>query len=167
MVSFTISDDLIATHWQRIANYLLDLVFQMIFMFCVLTGVIVIALLAKLDGLIYWTLHMGIFHQYLFAIVIAILYYGLSETLLGRSIGKFITGTIIVMEDGSAPDSHVILKRTFCRLIPLEWITFLGMPSRGWHDSIPGVYVVDKKLFDAARQKFKSQTKSSTDITAI
>jgi len=165
MNSFYVTDDLIATHRQRAANYLIDLVFQMIFMICVLTGIIFIALLAQLNGLIYWTQHMGMFHQYLFAIVIAILYYGLSETLLGRSLAKFITGTVIVMQDGSAPDGNVILKRTFCRLIPLEWITFLGMPARGWHDSMPGVYVVDKKLFDAARKRFKTQ--SSTDIPAI
>jgi uncharacterized RDD family membrane protein YckC len=159
---YEVPEEVIASHGQRIANYLLDQLFQVILLFCILVGLVFIAALTQTDGIMHWIRNMGFFHQYLLGIVIAIIYYGISETLMGRTIGKFISGTIIVMEDGSLPDSDVILKRTFCRLIPFEWITFFGTPCRGWHDSIPGVYVVDKKLFDASIRKFRENNKAQT-----
>lgn len=158
------TDEIMASHGQRIGNRLIDLTFEIILMFCILGGLVLVSLLLDWNGFIYWMQHVGMFQQYLLGAVISILYNGLSETIMeGRTIGKFITGTVVVNQDGTVPDANVILKRTFCRLIPLEWITFLGTPPRGWHDSIPDVYVVDKKLFDA-RVKSLKQNNMSTPI---
>jgi uncharacterized RDD family membrane protein YckC len=58
------------------------------------------------------------------------------------------------MEDGSKPDFGTTLKRTLCRIIPFEQFSFLGSQSRGWHDSICGTYVVNKKVFDEKHKQF-------------
>ena len=52
------------------------------------------------------------------------------------------------MEDGTKPDAQTIIKRTLCRLIPFDGLSFFGTPSRGWHDSMSDTYVVKKDLFD-------------------
>lgn len=151
-----------ATHGQRIANYILDLVIMMIMAVVLFIGLMVVTMILGYDGLARWIEGMNKIQEYLLGAVITIVYYGMSETLTSRTIGKFISGTVIVMEDGSRPDSNTILKRTFCRLIPFEWLSFLGTPSRGWHDSIPDVYVVDKKMFDASMRQHRENSKAQT-----
>lgn len=76
--------------------------------------------------------------------LLTLIYYFVMEVICGRSVGKFATGTIVVDENGLKPDAKVILKRTLCRCIPFDALTFFG-GSRGWHDSISNTYVVNKK----------------------
>jgi uncharacterized RDD family membrane protein YckC len=162
---FEVTPDLIASHGQRIANYLLDLVIMIVMALIFFVVLMIVSLVLGSESIALWVENMNTFQEYLLGAVMTVVYYGILETLLGRSPGKFITGTIIVHEDGTKPDSNTILKRTFCRLIPFDWISFLGTPSRGWHDSIPDVYVVDKKLFEARMLTFlESQREVSIDI---
>ncbi len=80
------------------------------------------------------------------SIVILVGYYLLFEYLTkGRTIGKFITGTVVVKEDGSVPVFNDILKRSFSRIVPFDAISFLG--SNGWHDSWSETKVVKRKPF--------------------
>ena len=72
-----------------------------------------------------------------------ILYYWAFESLTGKTIGKYITRTRIVKEDGSQPSSINILGRSLCRYIPFEAFSFLGSEGKGWHDSIPKIYVIE------------------------
>ena len=44
----------------------------------------------------------------------------------------------------------------FIRLIPFEILSFLGMPARGWHDSISKTFVVNKNLLDEKKKQFYS-----------
>ena len=76
------------------------------------------------------------------------------ESIFSKSIGKFITRTMVVFEDGSKPDSGTILRRTLCRIIPFDNLSFLGTPSRGWHDSITNTYVVRKDDFERSKELF-------------
>jgi uncharacterized RDD family membrane protein YckC len=55
------------------------------------------------------------------------------------------------MKDGSKPSESTIIKRTFCRLIPFDNISYLGSRSRGWHDSASNTYVVRKEAFEQKR----------------
>ena len=165
MNSFFVTDDLIASHNQRMLNFWIDKIFQFILIIGIFFVLTIIAFATENDGLLYWMRDMGFFLQYLMGAVIAIVYYGLSETLMGgRTLGKFFSGTIVVTEDGSIPDSDVILKRSLCRVIPLEILTFLGTPCRGWHDSIPDVYVVDKKLFDESLRRYRNNKALTAEI---
>lgn len=71
-----------------------------------------------------------------------ILYYFIMEKVFGKTVGKMVTGTRVVNETGGVPSTGQILGRTFCRLIPFEAFSFLGKTARGWHDRIPGTYVI-------------------------
>ena len=80
------------------------------------------------------------------------IFYFLTELIFkGKSFGKLITKTRVVMEDGSNPTYLDYLKRSFCRLIPFEAFSFLGSEGRGWHDSVSKTYVVDEVRFEAKR----------------
>lgn len=72
----------------------------------------------------------------------------------GRSLGKFITGTMVVKEDGSLPSSQDFLKRNFSRIVPFDTLSFLG--TRGWHDSWSDTKVVKRKAYLEALERENS-----------
>ncbi|MEO9964806.1 MAG: RDD family protein [Reichenbachiella sp.] len=80
----------------------------------------------------------------LFPYLIMILYYWFMEASTGKTVGKYITRTKVVKEDGSEPTTINILGRTMCRFIPFDVFTYLGSSVRGWHDSIPNLYVIEE-----------------------
>ncbi|MBI9050250.1 MAG: RDD family protein [Anaerolineaceae bacterium] len=85
--------------------------------------------------------------SYLYALAMLFLYYFVFEALLQKTPAKFITGTIVVMEDGSKPNASTIVKRTLSRLVPGEVIsTYTGkLPDKKgtwWHDRWTATRVV-------------------------
>lgn len=81
-------------------------------------------------------------------------YYVLTEGLFGRSLGKLITGTIVIDKGGNRPGFRAILIRTLVRFIPIDAFTFLGNSGRGWHDSFSNTYVVNKKRLDESIKSY-------------
>lgn len=80
-------------------------------------------------------------------VILMIIYYTLIETVTkGRSVGKFITGTMVVNENGGKPDMTIYLKRSLLRLIPFETFSFFG--ENGWHDKISKTRVVNKTAYE-------------------
>lgn len=79
---------------------------------------------------------------YLIAFGVIITYYWVMESTTGKTIGKFITRTRIIKKDGTSPSSINVLGRTFSRLIPFDAFSYLGS-DRGWHDTIPDIYVIE------------------------
>lgn len=80
--------------------------------------------------------------QYLTGIVIMLIYYVPLEAMFGRTLGKLVTGTKVVDENGNPPTWGKAFGRTLCRFIPFEAFSFFKSDARGWHDSIPKTYVV-------------------------
>ena len=77
----------------------------------------------------------------LFALVIYILYFMLLEGLFkGKTLGKLITGTRAVKEDGSSITMGDAFKRALSRLVPFEPFSALG--DRPWHDKWTDTVVV-------------------------
>ncbi|MGK4566250.1 RDD family protein [Flavobacterium sp. 3HN19-14] len=155
---FTVDDDILATHGQRIANYLLDYLMQIILMFGVF---IVYVFIAAFNGqtendIVETTEHMSKIGQYTIGLVVVLVYYNFFEILFSRTIGKFITKTVVVDEFGEKPTANAILLRSICRVIPLEFVTFLGTPPRGWHDRLSNTYVVQTELLENKRKSFHS-----------
>lgn len=152
---FWVTDDLLASKKQRLANYVIDYIIQIL-----LGGLVgtVIGLTAYFGENIFLQSirDMTKIQEFIFGCVIALIYYNLTEIFLARTVGKFITKTIVVMEDGSKPGYKTILIRTICRLIPFNALSFLGTPCRGWHDSLSNTYVVQKELFEEKRESFYS-----------
>lgn len=71
-------------------------------------------------------------------------YYVLMELMFQRTIAKFLTGTIVVNNDGLRPTFQQILGRSLARCIPFEPFSFLAkQPPVGWHDSLSKTLVVN------------------------
>lgn len=153
--TYVLDDKFLASNGSRFLNYILDLIFMTIGVFAFILILAILANLFGWDGLRIWMENMSDLEGQLICFGFFIFYYLFFETLFGRSIGKFITGTIVVNENGLKPRLNVVLKRTFCRIIPFEAFSFLGNSGRGWHDSISDTYVVRKKALDKEVKMFK------------
>ena len=68
-------------------------------------------------------------------------YYVLMEHFFQKTLGKFITKTKVVTNDGARADIRMLMVRTFCRLLPFDGITFLVLKT-GFHDLISQTRVV-------------------------
>jgi uncharacterized RDD family membrane protein YckC len=145
-----LSQDVLAAKHLRFFNYIIDQAFHY--------GVgYIVGLLA---GLMYTYLNiagpyelianMGPLGEVVLGYVILLFYYFIFETTTQRSPAKFITGTKVIMADGSKPSAGTILKRTFCRMIPFDGLSFLGELGNGWHDKFSDTYVVDIKKYEEA-----------------
>lgn len=140
-----LGDKFLASTGSRFLNFVLDLIFMTIGVF---VFVFTLAILSNVFGwneLRLWMENMGDLDGQLICFGFFIFYYVFFEAIFGKSIGKFITGTIVVNENGVKPSLGVVFKRTFCRIIPFEAFSFFGSGGRGWHDSFSNTYVVRKK----------------------
>ncbi|KRC03703.1 hypothetical protein ASE26_02400 [Duganella sp. Root198D2] len=87
--------------------------------------------LGELNGVKWW----GVY------IIFYVAYYVALEVLFGRTVGKLLTGTRVVTSEGQALSIPTALLRTFCRLIPLEPMSF-SLGETWWHDSLSRTQVV-------------------------
>jgi len=82
----------------------------------------------------------------LIALVLYAIIMGFTEGLTkGRSLGKLITGTKAVKDDGSPINFKIAFLRGLCRAVPLDAFSALGAPSYPWHDKWTHTYVIDIK----------------------
>lgn len=75
-----------------------------------------------------------------------ILYYIIPEFIWGQTIGKLITNTIVVTNEGGKPDLFTIIIRTFARIIPLDNV-FMFWSENTLHDKLASTQVVNKKFW--------------------
>lgn len=141
--TYILDEKLLASNGSRFINYILDIVIILALIFVISLMIAFLGNFLGWNDLLYWLGNLSDLEGQLVFIVISVFYYSLSEGLFGRSIGKFVTGTVVVDENGEKPSFGTIFKRSLCRLIPFDAFSFLG--SRGWHDSISDTYVVNKK----------------------
>lgn len=160
--SFTVSEDLLATHGQRFINLLIDTVMQLILFFFVLVFIVANAE-ASGDKAFLNSLPENTLAQYTITTCIALFYYNVFEIFSARTVGKWITQTIVVTQTGEKPNHEMILMRSLCRLIPFNALSIIGFPARTWHDSISKTYVVDKKAFEEARILFYKSIPNSNE----
>jgi uncharacterized RDD family membrane protein YckC len=143
-----ITPQMYASKSKRFANFIIDYIGQLI-----IGGAIGIAMaiISEITGdyeYVAWIDTMGTLGEYALGIVILIVYYMVFETITGRTLGKYITNTKVLTEDGQKPEADKILYRTLSRMIPFEAFSFLGDEGRGWHDSIAKTVVVDVKKYN-------------------
>lgn len=124
-----------ASQGARFGNFFIDNL--ALFMLGAAEGVMIVVLMGD-EGLELLEKTPGI----VFSIPTTLAYYLILEGLTGRTLGKLVTGTKVVSADGSPPSAGQLLGRTFARMIPFEPFSFLGKEARGWHDTLPGTYVV-------------------------
>lgn len=83
----------------------------------------------------------GVLGIYFFFFAVFFLYYVLFEGTKGKTLGKFITKTKVVCENGEAMSFKKAFVRSLCRLVPFEAISiFFG--AQMWHDKWTGTMVV-------------------------
>jgi uncharacterized RDD family membrane protein YckC len=82
--------------------------------------------------------------------LISLIFYGftlgVTETITkGRSLGKLITGTKVVNQDGSTITAKTAFLRGLYRAVPFDVLSALSIPSFPWHDKWSKTYVIDVK----------------------
>jgi uncharacterized RDD family membrane protein YckC len=133
-----------ASSGKRLANYIIDLVIFYVIMFAL--SYVIVALNYDLAILIYGDgVGLEIVSR-LISLLLYGMYMGLVEALFkGRSIGKLMTGTVAVNEDGSRVGGQTALLRGLSRAVPFNAFSALGSPCYPWHDRWTKTYVVEFK----------------------
>lgn len=137
-----------ATQGQRFVNWLVDnllmrftLTYVTSIMLGILLGALAPEILSKLvyrDGGISWELFLL---SYLIAIFNYLIYYTFCEKLFrGYTLGKLISGTRAIRQDGGELRFRDALLRSLVRLVPFE--AFSGFNTLTWHDSWTDTMVV-------------------------
>ncbi|KFF06981.1 RDD family protein [Flavobacterium reichenbachii] len=152
--TYILDETLLASNGQRFLNYILDTIIIIALVFLLSILLALAAILLGFKGVLIWMGNVGNLEERLIFVVIAIFYYAFAEGLFSRSLGKLITGTIVVDENGKKPSFGTIFKRSLCRAIPFDALSFLGSSGIGWHDSISDTYVVNKKALDEEVKNF-------------
>ena len=132
--------------YLRLTNALIDFVVIMAILFII---IIFCSLLtyAGIYGPSEWFQTMSEGGYRLLGIASLYLYYSIMEITTQRTVAKFITGTMVIAEDGSKPEPRSILGRSLCRIFWIEAFSFIRAFPRGWHDSASGTYVVHTKKY--------------------
>lgn len=135
---------IIASVGKRFLNYIIDLI--IFYVLCFLLGMLFAEQVYEMR--LVNTESMFTLKIEFIGIFILLFYYCVCEIVFkGRTIGKFLTGTKAVNEDGTPIDANKALLRTLSRLVPFEpFSTFGGHP---WHDKWTRTYVIDVKKTEA------------------
>lgn len=141
-----------ATTSQRFVNFLLDAVilnriFSMIAGF--LMGVVIVLTGNDPRDFEIFTnpVYSALFNYAVGAICLLVSYTIIEGASKGRSLGKLITKTEAVKEDGSELTYNDAFRRALCRIIPFEPFSALG--GYPWHDTWTGTVVVKRKFKSA------------------
>lgn len=130
-----------ASKGKRFANYLIDTVVFII------VAVVFFAVLAAAGvfGELFYDEGAGLLDRLVTMVLFGLLW-GATEALFkGKTLGKLITGTRAVNEDGSQISTKTAFLRGFSRIVPFEAFSALGDPSYPWHDKWTHTYVIDEK----------------------
>lgn len=149
---FEITVDMIAARSSRFVNLIIDFIITTILTLSIMMGCNWLYDYTGITGFQIGPVSLDNTRYTMLGICVQIVYYGLFETLSMRTLGKYVTNTIVVNTDGSTPDTNRILVRTLCRQIPLEFISFFGVLPIGWHDTISKTVVVDAARFKHAQK---------------
>jgi uncharacterized RDD family membrane protein YckC len=128
-----------ASKGQRFANYLIDyiIILGISFVLGVSIGVLMVVSEGSDNADAFGNLYFILFY------LASIAYYtGFELGNKGRTIGKMLTGTYAVRQDGAPLTTKDALLRSLSRLVPFE--VFSGLGDVPWHDSWTSTTVVDK-----------------------
>lgn len=126
-------DRAIVNSWVRFLNFIIDFVAIVVLFLIVssLIGPVIQAIDQALFRITYFVLIYGVF----------VGYYAIMEIKFQKTLGKFITKTKVVRNDGEKPKNRDIIIRTFCRAVPFDRVSFF-FTRTGFHDSLSKTKVV-------------------------
>lgn len=149
-----LQDEIVYQHaekWQRFVNLLIDMIVVSI-VNSIFGGIVQAIIFASyirdfstIDSAYSFPWHLFLV-VWLVQISLFLAYYTIFEKLMkGRTVGKLVTGTMAVREDGNPLTWTNAFLRSLCRLIPFEPIVAL-FTSYPWHDDFTNTVVVKKQL---------------------
>ncbi|MGN7919389.1 RDD family protein [Lysobacter sp. 22409] len=130
-----------ASFLRRFFNYFIDFIacyaigFVLAFAYVLFAG----------EGALAWMEQPNLLRDYAIGVGLMLIYYIPLEGMFGVTVGKLITGTRVVDEQGRPPSWGQVIGRSVARLIPFEPFSVLFSDSRrpaGWHDRLPKTLVV-------------------------
>ncbi len=120
---------------QRFLNYIIDYLIMLKAIFIISLYIVVVVF----NDISYFDIHTKLV-LYISSIITFFIYYFFMEKIYGVTIGKIITNTRVVQENGDYITWKQAFIRSFSRMVPFETIsTFSGYP---WHDKLSSTYVV-------------------------
>ncbi len=131
--------DYVASNSKRFGNLIVDTIMYYLL-------IIILTLLFYAMGV---DVEANVGLNWLVTLSSSFLYYFILESMNGKTIGKYLTKTRVVYQDGSTPTNGTIAKRALCRFIPFDALSFLSSYPIGWHDKFSDTLVIDEKTFNA------------------
>jgi uncharacterized RDD family membrane protein YckC len=145
LLSEQIFENVKASSGKRFGNYIIDRI-----VFYVVTigiGAILVSFSPTLLDFVSGDSPKSDIADRLFTYIFYGIFMGIVEGLgKGKTIGKYITGTRAVNEDGSIITFSTGFVRGLTRLVPFNALSALGTPSYPWHDKWTKTFVIDEKL---------------------
>jgi uncharacterized RDD family membrane protein YckC len=135
----------------RFANFIIDSIGRLAFIYGL--GIIIGLIALSNEDLADYLVEVAIEEEetgyamadIVFSFIAGLFYYLLFEYFTkGKTLGKILTRTRAVTEEGENLTFGQTLIRTLCRLIPFEPFSFFAA-SRGWHDTISRTMVIDER----------------------
>lgn len=150
-----VDESMLVPWYKRLLNFVIDI--SALCLLLVIFGLIA-GIFAALGypRLLEWATTMDGISDRVFTSGVLILYVFGMEATTQRTLGKYVTGTMVVMEDGSKPEPGAIIKRALCRIFLFEVLSFITRVPRGWHDTASDTFVVDVKKYKSACELSKS-----------
>jgi len=124
------------TSWTRLIHFIIDLI-----------GFFITALILSLIVDLFVSSPSEVLLELIGMILYLIsffIYFVFMEFKFQKTIGKFLTKTKVVMQDGSKPLLSDIFIRTLCRLIPLDQFSYL-FTRNGFHDRLSNTTVIKER----------------------
>ncbi|HEV3413464.1 MAG TPA: RDD family protein [Puia sp.] len=134
-----------ASGGKRFINYLIDWVaFSLIwqFLFARLIGELLVLINFPIDN----TAALYSFSYLSYFTFFGVLLGGVEAATGGKTLGKLVTQTRAINDDGSRLKPGKAFLRYLVRLVPFEAFSALGSPSYPWHDRWTGTLVIDENL---------------------
>jgi len=88
--------------------------------------------------------------------MVLFIYFFAAEATTGMTVGKIVTQTKVVTQDGDNPTTRDFLFRTLWRLVPFEPFSWLSYS--GWHDRQTGTMVVSRSQVQEAEDIEEQET---------
>lgn len=152
---FKISKYTLATKNTRFINFIIDLVILYLISLSIYFISTFIPFNVNYETFADWIHSLDNTQSYLYGSFLSFTYYSITESLLSRSIAKYFTKTIVILEDGTKPKTIDILARSILRQVPLEHFTFLHGRKPGLHDEYSKTFVVKKEKLEKNIRDFQ------------
>ena len=134
-----------ANGWKRLANWLVDnIAYYIIFRLFLVNPLarFLVFIHVPLENRLILLLFAYLEAYSVFGVMIA----GLEAATRGKTLGKYLTSTRAVNDDGTRITLKKAVLRFLCRLVPFEVFSALGSPCYPWHDRWTKTVVIDERL---------------------